>query len=120
MLKIHTSNGQTALIDLEDEDRAREWIARFGDPSFQSTITGLTIANRGVQYSLPRPVGFQQVSFHAELVETDLSRRIKGGERVTCFAGDVRATIMVHKEQRAAKMSLLHTGKQRFNPWGSR
>lgn len=89
---------------------------RWADPRFQETITGLTVSHQGVQYSIPRPQGFDPVSFHAECIDPDADRKIKGGERVVCMAGDVRATVMVHREQRAARVSLLRLGKQRFTP----
>lgn len=116
VLKIHTNNGKTARVDLEDEGQAKEWLQRLSDPEFQAAITGMTVAQRGVQYSLPRPIGFREILYLAELVAPDQERRIKGGERITCIAGDVRATVMVHQAQRAVRVSLLRTGKQRFNP----
>lgn len=116
MLKIHTRDGATIKIDLEDEAQAKEWMRRWADPRFQATITGLTIADQGVQYSIPRPQGFEPISFLAESIEADPSRRIKGGERVSCMAGDIRATVMVHREQRAVRVSLLRLGKQRYIP----
>ena len=116
MLKIHTRDGVTTKVDWENEDQAREWMRRLADPRFQGSITGLTILHAGVQYSIPRPTGFEPISFLAELIEPDDERRIKGGERVTLLAGDVRASIMVHKEQRAVRMSLLRIGKQRYSP----
>ena len=116
MLKIHTDDGKTSRVDFEDEGQAKAWLERLKDPRFQDRITALTIAVKGVQYSLPKPAGFDQIFLHAEPVTPDPSRKIKGGERIVCFAGDTRVTIMVHKEQRAARVSLARVGKQRFNP----
>ena len=116
VLKIHTNDGETSRVDLEDEGQAKEWLQRLSDPSFQDAITGITVAHRGVQYSLPRPVGFREILYIVEHVAQDPSHKVKGGERVTCIAGDVRATLMVHNAQRAARFSLMRTGKQRFNP----
>lgn len=116
MLKIHTRDGATTKVDLEDEAQAKEWMRRLSDPRFQASITGLTVSHAGVQYSIPRPIGFEPVSFLAELIEPNDDRRIKGGERVTLLAGDVRASVMVHKEQRAARVSLFRIGKQRYSP----
>lgn len=116
MLKIHTRDGATTKVDLEDEAQAREWTHRLSDPRFQASITGLTVSHAGVQYSIPRPTGFEPVSFLAEHLEPNGDRRIKGGQRITLLAGDVRASVMVHREQRAARVSLLRIGKQRYNP----
>ncbi len=116
MLKIHTRDGATTKVDLEDEGQAKEWMQRLSDPRFQASITGLTLSHAGVQYSIPRPTGFDPVSFLAELIEPNGDRRIKGGERITLLAGDVRASLMIHKEQRAARLSLFRMGKQRFSP----
>ena len=106
----------TSRIDLSDEANAKEWLRKLKDPEFQATISGFTVTENGVQYSLPKPYGFDRVSYLPELIEPDPTKKIKGGERVTCFAGDVRATIMVHRESRAARISLRRLGKQRFDP----
>lgn len=116
MLKIHTRDGRTTKVDLTDADQAREWMRRWSDPRFQAQITGMTIADQGVQYSISRPDDFGAVSFRAEHIDVDLDRRIKGGERITCMADDARVTVMVHSGQRAVKVSLLKFGKQRFIP----
>jgi hypothetical protein len=117
LLKIHTIDGITSRIDLEDEGQAREWLIRLQDATFQKSISGVTIAYKGVQYSLPRPHGFGQIFFHAEYVEPDISKKIKGGERLTCVADGVRIALMVHRAQKAVRVSLFKTGKQRFNPF---
>ena len=117
MLKVHTNDGLTSRIDLEDEEQAEQWLARLKDPRFQASITGLTVAFRGVQYSLPRPVGFSDVFFLAEHVSPDEVRKIKGGERVFCFSDNVRIGMMVHKAQRAVRITLSKTGRQRFSPY---
>lgn len=46
MFKIHTSDGQTVRIDLNDEKTAKQWFPKLSDPKFQSTITGITIIQR--------------------------------------------------------------------------
>ena len=116
MFKIHTRDGLTSQVDLQDDVQAKEWLARLDDPEFQARISGFTILHDGVQYSLPRPFGFNAVSFFPEIIAPDDARKIKGGERITCFAGDVRATIMTHREQRAARISFRRIGKRRFDP----
>lgn len=116
MLRVHLSDGQTLSIDLGDVDQARAWFMRSKDPDFQKQITALTLAHRGVQYSIPKPKGFDSTSFFAENVAAMPSKRIKGGERIVCLAGEVRTVVMVHREQRAARVSLFRLGKQRFAP----
>ncbi len=116
MLKVHLCDGKTLNVDLEDREQARAWFRSLRDLEFQGRITALTISHRGVQYSIPRPKGFDSVSFFAENVPVVPESKIKGGERVVCLAGEVRAVAMVHREQRAARLSLFRLGKQRFNP----
>jgi len=70
----------------------------------------------GVQFSLSRPIGMDGVFYLVENIEPDKKTKTKGGEKVTCFAGENRLTLMVHRCQSAAKISLSKTGKQRFNP----
>lgn len=111
MLKVHLRTGETVEVDLDNEDQAKAWVRRFSDPSFQSQITGLTIVNRGVQYSLPRPVGFRDSALSAEPVTVG-----KGGQRVFCFVEDTRVELTVHNGQRAARIQLTKPGKRTFNP----
>jgi hypothetical protein len=54
--------------------------------------------------------------YQAELIAAEPDRRIKGGERLVCQAGEVRAAVMVHREQRAARVTLFRIGKQRYTP----
>lgn len=118
MLKVHTSDGLTSRINLENEEQAKAWLSRLSDPRYQENITGLTIAYRGVQYSLSRPQGFTRLNFLAEQVQPDPKGKVKGGERIFCFSDEVRIGLMVHKEQRAVRVSLVKIGKRRFSPNG--
>ena len=70
----------------------------------------------GVQYSLSRPNGYDQVFYLAEHIEPDASIKLRGGEKITCFAGDARVALMAHAGQPAVRITLLKTGKQRYNP----
>lgn len=132
MLKIHTSDGQTIQVDLTDEVQAREWLPRLARADFQSTIKGVSLVERhhvrgkctacgamsgrdmGVQYSVSRPDDFRSIFFHVEAVESN--GRVKGGERVTVFVDDVRLVMMAHASQPAARVTIAHTGKMKFNP----
>lgn len=116
MLKVHTTDGLTTRIDLDDPKQAKEWLNRLKQRGFQDQITGLTIVEQGVQYSLVRPKGFNRVFFFAEIVEADPDMRIKGGERITAQMDETKIAIMVHRSQRAARISAMKTGKLRFNP----
>ena len=116
-MRVHTKDGLTSRFDLEDEEQASEWLKRIKDPKFQAEITGLTVSSRGVLYSLTRPQGFRDLSFFAESVQKDMSKKIKGGERVFCFADGVRISMMVHQEQKAVRITLTKTGRQRFSPY---
>ena len=116
LLRVHTNDGITTRFDLEDKEQAAEWLEKIKDSNFQDTITGLTVSHRGVLYSFSKPQGFRNLSYQAEDVEVDLERKIKGGERVLCYADDVRISLMVHRSQRAVRVTLAKTGKRRFNP----
>lgn len=130
MLKIHTADGQTHPVDLADPEQAREWLTRLAQEDFQATINGVSLVERhvlpkcqacgassgrdiGVQYSVSRPDGVRRVFVHAEHVEAN--GRIKGGERLTVFAGDVRLTLMAHASQPASRVTIEKIGRQTFN-----
>lgn len=116
MLKVHTTDGLTTRIDLDDPVQAKEWLSRLRQKEFQQCITALTIVDKGVQYSMVRPKGFSRVFFFAELVEADPELKIKGGERITAQMDETKISVMVHHSQRAARVSAIKTGKIRFNP----
>jgi len=133
VLKLHTSDGQTVRIDLDDEDQARYWLARLGHSDVQRTITGISLVEHhdararcascgskcscplGVQYSVTRPQDFSRVYFHVERVAP--RGKVRGGERVVLFVDDVRLTVMAHASQPSARVVLSKVGRQRFNPF---
>jgi hypothetical protein len=116
MLRVHTNDGLTSSFDLEDEKQAEQWLELLKDPKFQASISGLTVSHRGVLYSLSKPQSFRQLMFSAEHVPPEPERKIKGGERIWCFADEVRIGLMVHRAQRAVRVTLTKTGRQRFSP----
>ncbi len=116
MLHVHTSDGLTIAIDFDDVDQTREWIEKMKNPAFVERITGISISDRGVMYSFTKPLGFRKIGFEIEKVEADQERKIKGGERLVCYADDVRITLMVHAAQRAVRVSMIKIGKRRFDP----
>lgn len=134
MLRIHTADGKTLAVDLADERQAREWLPRLARADYQRSISGVTLVEEhsarascpecgarcagllGVQYSVTRPQDFRQIAVDAELVEQ--SGRIRGGERLTVFADDVRMTIMAHAGQPSVRVLLSKFGRRKFNPDG--
>lgn len=111
MLKVHTNDGLTAEVDMGDPRSFKEWLRKLHDPAFQATITGLTVVQRGVQYSLPRPEGFRDATLVAEPVEAG-----KGGERLVLALDDIRVSVMVHHGQRAARVSVARRWHRVFRP----
>jgi len=114
VLKVNLDSGETLRFDLDDEEGAREWISRARDLKFQTRITGLTLAQNGVSYSLPKPDGFDGVFLFAESIIPD--GRIKGAERIICHAGNVGVVLTAHNGQKAARVNVTRQGKQRYNP----
>lgn len=132
VLKIHTADGQTHPIDLQDTEQAQVWLAKLAREDFQATIHGVSLVERhcvrgkcqtcgtpsgreiGVQYSVTRPEGVRRVFVHVEAVEAQ--GRIKGGERVTLMADDMRLTLMAHASQPASRVTISKIGRQTFNP----
>lgn len=116
MLSIHTSDGLTISIDMNDAEQVREWIVKLRNPNFVERITGVSILDRGVMYSFSKPLGFRKIGFEIERVEADQEKKIKGGERLVCYADDVRIVLMVHAVQKAIRVSMSKIGKRRFDP----
>ncbi len=132
MLKLHTSDGQTHRVDLADPEQAKTWLTRLATEEFQASIKGVSLFERhpvagkcqtchgdhgrtvGVQHSVTRPDDLSRVFFEVEAVPAQ--GRVKGGERVTVFAGDVRLVLMAHRHQLATRVQLSKVGKRRFNP----
>ncbi len=115
MFWVHTADGQTEAIDLDDEEQARAWLTRLKDPAFRDSVSGLSVSHHGVTYSLPKPRNFRQVAMTVEAVRE--AGRNKGGERLLCFADEVRLAVMVHREQAATvRISLSKPGRRRFDP----
>lgn len=116
MLKVHTLDGLTLSFDLFEEAQLEDLRLRLLNVEFRSGITGMTVQEKGVLYSLSRPEGFRVISLQAEPVSPVESKGIKGAEKIICFADDVRIEMIVHKRQRAVRINLSKIGKQRFNP----
>lgn len=115
MFWVHTADGLTEAIDLDDEEQARAWSKRLRDPVSRDPITGLSVSHNGVTYSFPMPRNFRQISMTVETVP--VAGRNKGGERLLCYADEVRLAVMVHREQQAAvRISLSKPGRRRFDP----
>jgi predicted RNA-binding Zn-ribbon protein involved in translation (DUF1610 family) len=76
-----------------------------------------TACGTGIQYSLSKPSDFDKTYYLVERIEPDAQRKIRGGERITCFVGNVKLAMMVHSAQSSARVTLFNTGKQRYNPY---
>jgi len=132
MLKIHISDGQTVRIDLSDESQARELLAKLHSDRFQDSITGVSLVEThdvkarcrscgdkassqiGVQYSVSRPQAFRRVEYEVEHVPE--AGKVKGGERIVLYADDVCLSVMAHRSQPSARVTLARVGKRRFKP----
>lgn len=131
MLRVHTADGNTASIDFRDEEQAREFLTKLKERTYQDQIRALTLLQyaearcktcddtvrwKGIQHTVSRPEGFGNVFFHVEEVKPDLENRIKGGEKIICFADEVRVTTMAHRENPAVRFSLRKMGRHSYNP----
>lgn len=146
--RIQTNDGLSVRFDLDDEEQAREYLAKLKDPDFREMVSTIAVIQqcsgkwrcpeckqskrlicngcrqkgrqaecaKQVQFVMARPEGFDQKFYHIERLEKDVVEGMHGGHRITCFVDDVRLTITTHANQPAARISLLKTGKQRYNP----
>lgn len=131
MLKIHTIDGETLRIDMADEEQAKRLLGQLRTHKFQNAITGVSLVEThtvrarcrcgerptsqiGVQYSVSRPQAFRSVEYELEYVSVDGGA--KGGERVVLYTDDVCLTMMAHRSQPSARVTLNKVGKRRFKP----
>lgn len=68
------------------------------------------------QNSLTRPTGFKNIRFVAEKVEPNIFHKNYGGQKIICFVDGCRISLMDHNKQPASRITLVKTGKQRYNP----
>lgn len=81
------------------------------------TTTKDAVCGIGAQYSISRPTGVPGVFYQIEAVSPDREARIRGGEKIICFAGDIKVVLMSHIAQPAARITLSKIGKRRYNPF---
>lgn len=75
------------------------------------------LCGSGVQYSLSRPSGFNKVFYQAEYIQPNEENKIRGGEKIICFCDDTQISMMIHKSQKAARITLTKPGVRRFSPY---
>ena len=143
MIKIHTENGETTNLALEEETQV-DSLQRFQNDS--KRITGITAVQScsghlkcpnhvdsdaepckgcseekplltckmGIQHSLSRPVGFNEVSYGVE-------RTNKGSEKIVCIADDCKIVVMINHNQPSSKITIIKKKTvQRFKPSGAK
>ncbi len=122
MFNFHLKNGETVRLDLETY--SEELVRKLSRSEFQDQITAVTVVQRhsskgggdmGVQYSLARPEGFEgRQWFHVESIPAN--GKVRGGEKITVFAGDIRVTMMAHRAQPALRVTISKVGSRKYNP----
>lgn len=120
MLIVHLNDGRTIKVDGKDPSQLSEWLDMVSCASFQEKITGITVNNQGVSYSLPKPRDFRQVFMLAESISPESERGLKGAERITCNADNTSVSLTVYNSQRAARVDITRPGRQTFNPFQAR
>lgn len=121
MISLHLKDGQTIPIDLDDG--ASEYLTKLSRSDFQEQLTAVTIQLKfatkngevATQFSVVRPKGFEEQSwFQVEKVAEQ--GRVRGGERLDLFIGEIRVSLMAHGSQPAARISITKLGRRKFNP----
>lgn len=121
MLKVNCRDGRTLTFDLLDDRGYEDWLRHQRDPHFQSQITAAGIHHDGTLHALPLPIGFRRLVFEADVVT-----RANGGEpfdrvageRLTCYADQVKFTITVHHGTRpkVVRFGGAKVGRMRYSP----
>ena len=113
MLKVHLKTGATLCFDLEQESDLQRWLEQASDTAVQDSISGLTVQENGVMYSVSRPEGFESLFMLAENIPA--IGRAKGGTKVLIRASDLEIGFTGHRSQRAGRIDIARTGWSRFN-----
>lgn len=116
MIQVHLSDGRTLKFDLSDREQRDEWVRLAKDSKFQSSVRAVTLQDQGVRYSFTRPSGFSRVWVFSEYLPPDSDKGFRGGERVTIQSDAIRSTLLVHAEQKAARIDMIRLGRQCYNP----
>ena len=77
------------------------------------------VCGAGFQYSMKRPENMEHIHYQIERIEPELESKMQG-ERIVCFAGQNRLTLMVHETTPGARITLLKIGDRRYNPYSER
>lgn len=121
MISLHLKDGQTIPLDLDDG--ASEFLTKLSRSDFQEQLTAVTVQLKYAtkagefvtQFSIVRPKGFEdQPWFQVEKVIEQ--GRVRGGERLDLFIGEIRVSLMAHGSQPAARISITKLGRRKFNP----
>src|SRR4029079_9312790 len=118
MISLHLRDGQTIPIDLADGVNPQ--LERLGHPDFQAQLTAVTVhlkyphrsGETGVQISLVRPKGFDDEPFF-QVERVKEQGRIRVGERIDLWLGDLRVSLMMHGSQPAARLSVTKKTRER-------
>ncbi len=146
MLKVHTKDGLTTRVDLRDGAQAKQILTDLHKAEFQRRITGISVVQNavgrarcsccsaaellcgscgrnvdpqtatGVQYSISRPADMPHVQFAVEHFTTNVDEKVRGGERVTMYAGETALSMMVHSGQPSVRIQLSNPGRRLHPP----
>lgn len=146
MLKIHTKNGDTLRLDLNDENQASSILTQLKNKKFQEEITAVSILktcdgrqrcnvcgrpvrsvcdncgeekerlNCSTLFQLSLPKPVNHKNTFYYFEKIELENN-KGGERLVCFSDEIKISLMVHSGQPAARLGIVKIGEQKFNPY---
>lgn len=117
MIKIHLKDGKTLSFISSDPAQISKCMDLLSTAHFQENISGFTITNQGVSYSIPKPRDFGSSFMTIEAVQTEKEKLIKGYERVICHTGDIGISVTTYNSQKAARVDVTRPGRQTYNPY---
>jgi hypothetical protein len=110
MLKVHLQTGETLSFDLTEPVEAKRWLDYSSVASFQEQITGITVLNNGVSYSVPKPRGFGELFILANDIPEE--GKVKGGTKVSVHSDNITTDLTVYRSHRAARIAIRRAGWQ--------
>jgi hypothetical protein len=116
VLCVNLNSGSVINLDLLTKKGDLRWKDLASDPSFHSSIRGISLILNGHRADLPIPKRFNKITFSAELIKSKENQAV--AERITACADGVVLSLTMYLNGRSGRfrIDLDKKGRPRFRP----